>query len=141
MTKKLIAIAFAVAAVGLAWAVIAGLETRPSARGEATAVILRAPDGFDVEVLGKTGLASAASALASRTGTRPGVEFVDGGDRVILLLDRDRDTITELRAAASGTIVEWTWPGSVGERLSWASANGSLEAPGLEPAAGKNLYH
>jgi len=141
MTKKLIPIVFTVAAGGVIWGVIAGLETRPSARDEATAVILRAPDGFDVDHLGEAGLAFAASELASRGGAHPGVEFVDGGDRVILLVDRDRDAITELRASASGTIVERVWPGSVGERLGWASANGTLEAPGLAPSTGKNLYH
>jgi hypothetical protein len=141
MPKKLIPIVFTVAAGGLIWAVIAGLETKPAARNEATAVILRAPDGFDVDDLGEAGLAYAASELAVRRGTHAGVEFVDGGDRVILLADRDRDAITELRASATGTIVERTWPGSVEERLGWASANGTLEVPGLAPATGKNLYH
>ncbi len=141
MNRKLIPIVFVVAAVGLVWAVIAGLETRPAARNEATAVILRAPDGFDVDDLGEVGLAFAASELALRKGTHPGVEFVDGGDRIILVADRELDLLTELRASATGTIVERTWPGSVDERLAWASANGSLEAPGLAPATGKNLYH
>jgi len=141
MSKKLIPIAFVVAAVGVVWAVIAGLETRPAARSEATAVILRAPDGYDVNDLGEAGLTFAASELALRDGAHPGVEFVDGGDRVILLVDRDRDLITELRASATGTIVERTWPGPVEERLGWAAANGNLEAPGLDPSIGKNLYH
>lgn len=141
MTKKLIPIVFVAVAAGLIWAVIAGLETRPSARNEATAVILRAPDGFDVDDLGEAGLAFAASELGLKEGAHPGVEFVDGGDRVILLVDRDQDVMTELRASASGTIVERTWPGRVEERLSWAAANGNLEAPGLDPATGKNLYH
>ena len=35
----------------------------------------------------------------------------------------------------------WHPRGSVGERLSWASATGILEAPGLAPATGKNFYH
>jgi len=141
MNRKLIPVLFVVAAAGLIWAVIAGLETESTGRDEAAAVILRAPAGFDVEDLGETGLASAASELAARTGSRVGVEFVDGGDRVILLADRDRDELTELRAAGTGTIVERTWPGPVGERLGWASAHGSLEAPGMAPATGKNLYH
>ena len=141
MKRKLIPVLFVVAAAGLIWAVIAGLETQPTGRDEAAAVILRAPAGFDVEDLGETGVAAAASALASTTGARAGVEFVDGGDRVILLADRDRDELTELRAAGTGTVVERTWPGPVGERLGWASANGNLEAPGLAPATGKNLYH
>jgi hypothetical protein len=40
MSKKLIPIVFVAAAVGLIWAVIAGLETQPTARNEATAVIM-----------------------------------------------------------------------------------------------------
>jgi len=141
MTRKLIPIVFAVVAAGLIWAVIAGLETRPAARNEATAVILRAPDGYDVDDLGEVGLAFAASELVLENGTHQGVEFNDKGDRVILLADRDLDLIKELRASGTGTIVERTWPGPVEERLSWAAANGNLEAPGLAPATGKNLYH
>jgi hypothetical protein len=141
MNRKLIPVLFVVAAAGLIWAVVAGLETESTGRDEAAAVILHAPAGFDVEDLGETRLAAAASALASRAGSQVGVEFVDGGDRVILLADRDRDELTELRAAGTGTIVERTWPGPVEDRLTWASANGNLEAPGLAPASGKNLYH
>lgn len=141
MNRRLIPILFVVAAAGLIWTVIAGLESRPAARKEATAVILRAPDGFDVDDLGEAGLAFAASELALKEGARPGVEFVDAGDRVILLADRDRNLITELRASATGTIVERVWPGNVERRLGWAAEHGELEAPGLEPATGKNLYH
>jgi hypothetical protein len=141
MTRKLIPAVFVVVTAGLIWAAIAGLENKPAARDKATAVILRAPDGFDVDDLGEAGLAFAASELALRKGSHPGVEFVDGGDRIILVADRELDLLTELRASATGTIVERTWPGPVEERLAWASANGSLEAPGLAPATGKNLYH
>ncbi len=141
MSKKLIPIVFVVAAAALIWAVFAGLETDPTGRDEATAIIMRAPDGFDVEDMGNTGLAFAASELARKDGPRPGVEFTDGGDRVILLVDRDADRVIELRAARSGTIVEKTWPGPVDDRLAWAVEHGQLDAPGLEPATGKNLYH
>lgn len=141
MSKKLIPITFVVAAAALVWAVFTGLETKPTGRDEATAIIMRAPDGFDVDDLGETRLAFAASELARRDGSRPGVEFTDDGDRVILLIDRGEDRIIELRAARSGTIVEKTWPGPVRERLDWASGHGRLDAPGLEPATGKNLYH
>ncbi len=141
MTRKLIPIVFVVVAAGLIWSVIAGLETAPTARDEATAVILRAPDGFDVDDLKETGIATAAAELAGRSGDRPGVEFTDGGDRIILLVDRKTDRMVELRASRNGTIVERIWPGSIDERLAWATANGRLDAPGLEPATGKNLYH
>ncbi len=141
MSKKLIPIVFVVAAAALIWAVFAGLETQPTGRDEATAIIMRAPDGFDVDDLGETGLAFAASELVRRGGLRPGVEFTDGGDRVILLIDRDQDRIIELRAAGSGTIVEKNWPGPVDDRLAWAADHGRLDAPGLDPARGKNLYH
>ena len=141
MSKKVIPVVFAVAAAALIWAVFAGLETDPAGRDEATAIIMRAPDGFDVVELGETGLAFAASELARRPGDRPGVEFTDGGDRVILLIDREGDRVIELRAARTGTIVERNWPGPVNERLAWAADHGRLDAPGLGPATGKNLYH
>jgi len=141
MTKKLIPIVFVVAAAGLIWAAIAGLETAPAARDEATAVILRAPDGFDVHDLGEIGIAEASADLVARTGARPGVKLTDGGDRIILLIDRGENRIIELRAARTGTIVERIWPGKIDERLRWASEHGRLNAPGLEPATGKNLYH
>ena len=141
MTRKLIPVVFVAVAAGLIWAAIAGLETGPAARAEATAVILRAPDGFAVDDLGEIGTGAAAAELAGRSGDRPGVEFTDGGDRIILLVDRGADRIIELRASRTGTIVERIWPGDVDDRLGWASANGRLDAPGLDPATGKNLYH
>jgi len=141
MKRKVIPVVFVAATVGLIWAAIAGLETGPAARTEATAVILRAPDGFDVEDLGELGIADAAAALARRSGDQPGVDFTDGGDRIILLVDRGVDRVVELRASRTGTIVERIWPGSVNERLGWASEHGRLDAPALEPATGKNLYH
>ena len=141
MTKKLIPIVFVVAATVLIWAVFAGLETRPEGRDEATAIIMRAPDGFDVDDLGTAGMSFAVSELARRNEPRPGVEFTDGGDRVILLIDREGDRVIELRAARTGTIVERNWPGPVNERLAWAADHGRLDAPGLGPATGKNLYH
>lgn len=141
MNRKLIPLVFVIAAAGLIWAVIAGLETDPVARNEATAVIMRAPAGFDVEDLGEAGLAFAASELSRRSGDRPGVEFIDAGDRVILLVDHGDNRLIEMRAARSGTIVEKNWPGPVGERLAWAAEHGRLDAPDLEPATGKNLYH
>lgn len=132
---------FVLAAAGVIWAVIAGLETQPTARNEATAVIMRAPAGFDVEDLGEAGLAFAASELSRRSGNRPGVEFTDSGDRIILLVDRDSDLVTEMRASRTGTIVERTWSSEVDRRLSWAAKNGNLDAPDLPKATGKNLYH
>jgi hypothetical protein len=141
MSKKLIPIVFIVAAGGLIWAAIAGLESGPAVRAEATAVIMRAPDGFDVVDLGEIDIAAAAAELAGRSGDRPGVDFTDGGDRIILLVDRGADRVVELRASRTGTIVERIWPGSVNERLGWASEHGRLDAPNLEPATGKNLYH
>lgn len=141
MSKKLIPIVFVVTAAALIWAVFAGLETRPEGRDEATAIIMRAPDGFAVDDLGEAGLTIAASELARRAGDRPGVEFTDGGDRVILLLDRGADRVVELRAARSGTIVEKSWPGPIDARLAWAAEHGRLDAPDLEPPTGKNLYH
>jgi hypothetical protein len=141
MKRILIPLVFVVVAGGLLWMAVAGLETGPAAQDEPPAVIMRAPPEFDVEKLGESGLASSASALMARPGLRPGVEFSDNGARVILLIDRQSDRLIELRASRTGTIVERTWPGSVEKRLGWASSNGSLEAPGLEPATGKNLYH
>jgi hypothetical protein len=48
------------------------------------------------------------------------------------------DQLTTIYITQMGEAHPWV---SVGERLSWASANGSLEAPGLAPATGKNFYH
>lgn len=141
MTKKLIFVVFVAVTAGLIWAAVAGLETGPAARTESTAVILRTPDGFDVDDLGDVGVAEAAAALAGRSDDQPGVDFTDDGDRIILLVDRRADLIIELRASQTGTIVEKTWPGPVGERLAWAAEHGRLESPDLEPATGKNLYH
>lgn len=141
MNRKLIPIVFVVAAVGLIWAAVSGLETRPTASGEATAVIMRAPDGYDVDDLGEAELTVAAATLATRGGARPGVDFTRSGDRIILLVNRDEDQLIELRASRTGTIVERTWPGSVDERLAWATEHGHFDAPGLDPATGKNLYH
>ncbi len=141
MTRRLISIVFLVAVVGLIWTAIAGLETQPTARDETVAVILRAPDGFDLEDLGEVGFTEAAAELAGRTGSRTGVEFTDGGDRIILLVDQDGDRVIELRASRNGTIVEKTWAGPIAKRLAWAAEHGRLDAPGLDPATGKNLYH
>jgi len=141
MKRNVIPVVFVAATVGLIWAAVAGLETGPAARTEATAVIMRAPDGFEIEDLGEIGIAAAAADLARRSGDRQGVEFTDGGDRIILLVDRGEDRVVELRASRTGTIVERIWPGSVNERLGWASEHGRLDAPALEPATGKNLYH
>ena len=58
MTKKLIPIVFVVVAAALIWAFFAGLDTQPTGRDEATAIIMRAPDGFAVDDLGEVGLAS-----------------------------------------------------------------------------------
>ena len=100
-------------------------------------------------------------AAPSRSLTLPGADVIPGltvgdpqkaiaaalkdaagkADRVILLADRAGQSIIEMRASRTGTIVERTWPGETVRRLSWAADNGNLDAPGLPPATGKNLYH
>lgn len=126
---------------GIAWAVIAELETQPTPREEPAAIVLRAPDGFDVNELGVASLEAAATALRAHSGLRAGVEYSDNGDRIILLADRDGQRLVEMRASRSGTIVERVWPEEVDRRLDWAVEHGTLDAPGLPTATGKNLYH
>jgi hypothetical protein len=126
---------------GIFWVMVSELQRAPSGRDEPPAVILRAPEGFVVEPLGASTFEAAAGALNRAAGDRVGIEFSDGGDTVILLADRGEQKITEMRAARTGTLVERTWSGEVDRRLAWAVDNGNLEAPGLPPPTGKNLYH
>lgn len=126
---------------GILWAMVGSLQPGSVRRDEPPAVILRAPEGFDVIDLGPASLAVAARALAGQSGNRVGVEYAEDGDRVILLANREHDEITELRASRTGTVVQRAWPGEAARRLEHAVENGSLDVPGLEPATGKNLYH
>lgn len=126
---------------GIAWAVIVELETQPTNRDEPPAIVLRAPEGFSVKRLGGASLAEAAAELRDNPSGRAGVEYSDDGDAVILLVDREGHRVVEMRASRSGTIVERVWPEEVDRRLDWAAEHGNLEAPGLPPATGKNLYH
>ena len=123
------------------WSMIQSLETEPIGRDEPPAIILRAPDGYAVEELGTVSLAAAASILDQLPGDRVGARFTEQGDTVILLADHVGDRVVEMRASQSGTIVERQWQGDVDRRLGWAAEHGNLEAPGLPPPTGKNLYH
>jgi len=127
--------------VGIFWVMVAELQQGPSGRDEPPAVILRAPEGFVVEEAGALTLREAAGALSRAAGDRVGIEFSHDGDTVILLADRGEQKIIEMRAGRTGTLVERTWSGEVDRRLAWAAENGNLDAPGLPPATGKNLYH
>ena len=126
---------------GIVWAVIAELETQPTARDEPPAIVLRAPKGFDVKQLGDASLAAASAELRSSPSVRAGVGYSDEGDHIILLADRENQRVVEMRASRSGTIVERVWPEEVDRRLDWAIEHGNLDAPGLPRATGKNLYH
>lgn len=126
---------------GILWAVIAELDTQPTERDEPSAILMRAPVGFDVEQLSGSSLAVAAADLRRNSSERAGVEFSEDGDRVILLADRRDHRVIEMRASRSGTIVERVWPGDVGRRLDWAVEHGTLDASGQPSAIGKNLYH
>ena len=126
---------------GIIWAVIAELETQPTARDEPPAIVLRAPEGFSVKQLGGASLAAAAAELRENPSTRAGVQYSDDGDDIILLADRERRRLVEMRASRSGTIVERVWPEEVDRRLDWAIEHGNMEVPGLPQATGKNLYH
>jgi hypothetical protein len=125
----------------VAWAFVGHLETAPRGRNEPAAIILRPPEGFEVRELGASSYAAASVALAGSPGVRTGVRFTDDGDDIILLANRDEGRLVEMRAARSGTIVERTWSGDVERRLAWAAERGNLDAPGLPPPTGKNLYH
>jgi len=127
---------------GILWAMISELDRAPiTTREEPPAVILRAPEGFEVEEMGTATFGEAAAALNGKAGDRVGIEFSHDGDTVILLADRRAQKIIELRASRTGTIVERVWPGETDRRLAWATDNGNLDVPGLPPATGKNLYH
>jgi hypothetical protein len=140
--KRLMIVAAALAVVaGIFWAMVSSLEREPSGRDEAPAVILRPPVGFAVEAIGDSTLASAAARLQTEEGDRVGLDFSEGGDSVILIVDRPRQEITEMRAGRTGTLVERTWSGDLELRLAWAADNGNFDVPGLPPATGKNLYH
>lgn len=140
---KRFAVAVAVLAIvgGIFWAMVSSLQDEPQGRDEAPAVILRAPEGFLVEDIEASTFQGAVAVLENMRGDQVGVEFSDGGDLVILLADRVAQEITEMRAARTGTLVERTWSGDVERRLAWAADNGNLDAPGLPPPTGKNLYH
>lgn len=140
--KRTLIVAAGIAIVGgVFWAMVSGLEDGTSRRDDPPAVILRAPEGFVVEEAGALTLRAAAGALSRAAGVRVGIEFSHDGDTVILLADRGEQKIIEMRAGRTGTLVERTWSGEVDRRLAWAAENGNLDAPGLPPATGKNLYH
>lgn len=140
--RRLLIVVVVMAGVGLlVWAFVGHLETGPQGRDELAAITLRAPEGFQVRDLGASSFSAAAVVLDGAAGSRVGVRFSDGGDDVILLVDRGGDRVIEMRAAGTGTIVERTWQGSVDRRLEWAAEHGNLDLPGLPPPTGKNLYH
>lgn len=140
--RRLLTIVASLAVLGgIIWAVVAELETQPVARDEPPAIVLRAPEGFNVEQLGGASLAAAAAELRDNPSLRAGVKYSDNGDDVILLADRERQRLVEIRASRSGTIVERVWLEEVDRRLDWAIEHGNVEVPGLPPATGKNLYH
>lgn len=142
MVRRLLTIVASIAVLGgIIWAVIAELETQPTPRDEPPAIVLRAPDGFDVKRLGGASLAAAAAELRANPNSRIGVEYSCNGDHIILLADRENQRVVEMRASRSGTIVERVWPDGVDRRLDWAVGHGNLDAPGLPQATGKNLYH
>ena len=141
MRRLLITIAALAGAGAIAWTFIGHLETGATRKDEPTAIILRAPGGFEVEELGASSFDAAAGVLGRAIGPRAGVRFSDGGDLVILLVDRPAGRVVELRASGTGTIVERAWEREVSRRLAWAAEHGNLDAPGLPPPTGKNLYH
>ena len=140
--RRLVTIVLSILVLGgIGWAVIAELETQPTASDEPPAIVLMAPDGFNVRSIGEATFEAAATALRASSDSQAGVEYIANGDRIIFLADRDGQRIVEMRAARSGTIVERVWPEEVGRRLDWAIEHGNMEVPGLPPATGKNLYH
>lgn len=141
MKRLLIVVAALAIVAGVFSAMVSSLQHEPTGRDEAPAVILRAPEGFSTENIGESTFEAAAAALQTAVGDRVGVQFIDGGDTVILVADRVDQRIIEMRAARTGTLVERTWTDEVVQRLTWAAENGNLDAPGLAPPTGKNLYH
>lgn len=120
--------------------------SRPS--GEASAVPFTAPPAFDVEDAGELDRAAAAARLAATLAApdpppRFGLHFTADGSELYWLVDRsDGDgRLVERAAGPTGTRLETVWTGQVADRLRWAAANGSLEAPGLPAGTTHNLYH
>mgnify|MGYP001557107674 CR=1 FL=1 len=142
MVRRLLTLVASLAAiVGITWAVVTELETQPTARDETPAIVLRAPEGFEVKQLGNASLSAAVAELRKNPGIKVGVEYSDDGDHIILLADREGQQLVEVRASRTGTIVERVWPEEVDRRLDWGVEHGNVDAPGLPQATGKNLYH
>ena len=141
MKRVLAPVAVVVTIGAIFWLMIQNLQTEPVGRDEAAAIILRAPEGYRVEDLGSASLASAAAILNHTARGQVGTRFIEDGDTVILLADRDNDRVVEMRASRTGTIVERRWQGEIDRRLAWAAENGDLTPPGLPGPTGKNLYH
>ena len=119
----------------------------PAARPPA--VIFSAPPGYDTVEAGDLTREAAAARLAALLAERPSADrlalhFTAVGADIYWLVDR-RDPsaplLIERAAGATGTRLETTWPGGLESRLAWAARHGGLDAPGLEPATSRNLYH
>jgi hypothetical protein len=98
------------------------------------------PADYAVITLGESTLQAAADTLLQARKPAAAV-FTASGDRIQLLIDRNRDMIDERIFGREGTVRRVLWPDSAEARLRWARTHGDLAVPGLSPPEYRNPYH
>jgi len=101
------------------------------------------PAGYTLLTLGETTREAAAERIlaALEIENKVAVRFTDAGDRIQILVDGADDTLDEQVMGKHGTASSVLWRAGVRERLQWARAHGSFDAPGLPEAVRRNPYH
>ncbi|HYU31088.1 MAG TPA: hypothetical protein VEW48_02915 [Thermoanaerobaculia bacterium] len=134
-----------VALAAFGWFFVSQLSTGPARSDEPAGVLLSAPPGYSIVERGELSPSAAATELEGQVlhpdAGKVGIRFKRQGSEVYWLADPAGDVLEERSAGASGTRLQTVWHGGIRERLSWARAHGSFDAPGLSPAERKNLYH
>lgn len=148
MPRRLVLLLSATAGILALWGVGRLFVTsvgKPASEEPAGVVLAPPPDALveDAGTLGAPEVAPRLADLASRNPGRPRVALTleRAGLRVVLVLDREADTIEERRGGPSGTRVASVWKGSLEARLAAARERGTFDVPGLAPPEEKNLYH
>jgi len=132
------------ALAGFGWFFVSQLSTGGGQSDELAGVLLAPPSGYALAEHGELSQSAAAAELGQtlRPGTgKVGLHFKRQGAEVYWLVDPESDLIEERAAGPAGTRLQTVWQGGIRERLSWARAHGTLDAPGLPPGERKNLYH
>ena len=106
----------------VAWLIVSELREPPQEldRG-AHGIEFIIPDDYVVLELGEATTRSASERLLHglQQHTRLAAVFVCEGERIQLLVDRDRDAIDERAKTRLGTVRRVLWTGSVDARLQW----------------------